>query len=891
MSNPHKELASPDQTVSGKDSSNPLMADNLPKIVWYSTTLMKSWLVQKQTTLGKDKANPLIVDGLLKTIWSSLHHLLINEVLTILGKTTIGKEISNPFMAGSLPKTILLTFIHVASPSGQEEGVITEATIRDALHLDDAEGVECLPNEEIFADVLVPREPHGMSLVHQWHVMSYAYLQEVEEGDADENVENVNAGDVAKGDVSATNDEVPTAAEEPSIPSPTPPTPPPQPSQDIPSTSQRINSSDDNVMDDVSNQERMIAGMDADADGVLEEAKDVADDIVKDVQNADVKESAHDQGRQAETQVEIYKIDLDHATKVLSMQEDESKPTEVQEVVEVVTTAKLITKVVTAASTTITVVKVLVPAATTAAAPILTATPRRRTKGLVIRDPEESTTTTSIIIHSEAKSKDKGKGILAKEDPTVKRYQALKRKPKTETQAKKNMMLYLKNVAGFKMDYFKGMSYDDIRPIFEEKFNSNVAFLQKTKEQIEKDESRALKRINETSTEKAAKRQKLDKIITFTTTQLILLVERKYPLTRFTLDQMLNAVRLEVEEESEVSLELLRSNDVVRLQALIDRKKVIITEDTIRQAFRLDDAAGVDCLPNEEIFAELARMGYEKPRKHPNRGEIAELEANEDVTLVDAEEDMNDDVQGRLAESQAKVYHSDLQHAKKVLSMQDTDEAEPAKVEDVIEVVTAAKLMKEVVTTATTITAAQVPKASATWRRRGVVIQDRKEIASASVIVHTEVKKNMMIYLKNMAGFKMDFFKGMTYNEIRPIFEKHYNLNQAFLERVEEEVTGQKEEGSKRKGESLNQDATKKQMKNEKEEELKAHLQIVVNDDDDVFTEATPLAFKVLVIDYQIHHENNKTYYKIIKADGTHKLFISFITLMKNFNREDLEMI
>nr|GEW61754.1 hypothetical protein [Tanacetum cinerariifolium] len=40
--------------------------------------------------------------------------------------------------------------------------------------------------------------------------------------------------------------------------------------------------------------------------------------------------------------------------------------------------------------------------------------------------------------------------------------------------------------------------------------------------------------------------------------KLILLVERKYPLTRFTLDQMLNAVRLEVEEESEVSLDLLR---------------------------------------------------------------------------------------------------------------------------------------------------------------------------------------------------------------------------------------------------------------------------------------------------------------------------------------------
>nr|GFC53472.1 hypothetical protein [Tanacetum cinerariifolium] len=43
---------------------------------------------------------------------------------------------------------------------------------------------------------------------------------------------------VTEGDVSVAHDEVPTVAEEPSIPSPTPPTPPPQTSQDIPSTYQ-----------------------------------------------------------------------------------------------------------------------------------------------------------------------------------------------------------------------------------------------------------------------------------------------------------------------------------------------------------------------------------------------------------------------------------------------------------------------------------------------------------------------------------------------------------------------------------------------------------------------------------------------------------------------------
>nr|GFB22095.1 hypothetical protein [Tanacetum cinerariifolium] len=48
---------------------------------------------------------------------------------------------------------------------------------------------------------------------------------------------------------------------------------------------------------------------------------------------------------------------------------------------------------------------------------------------------------------------------------------------------------------------------------------------------------------------------------------------------------------------------LKKTNDVVQLQALIDRRKVIITEATVRQVLRLDDADSIDCLPNEEIFA------------------------------------------------------------------------------------------------------------------------------------------------------------------------------------------------------------------------------------------------------------------------------------------------
>nr|GFA28860.1 hypothetical protein [Tanacetum cinerariifolium] len=50
-----------------------------------------------------------------------------------------------------------------------------------------------------------------------------------------------------------------------------------------------------------------------------------------------------------------------------------------------------------------------------------------------------------------------------------------------------------------------------------------------------------------------------------------------------------------------------------RLQALVDKKRVVVTEAAIKDALHLDDAKGVDCLPNEESFTKLARMGYEKP--------------------------------------------------------------------------------------------------------------------------------------------------------------------------------------------------------------------------------------------------------------------------------------
>nr|GEV15108.1 copia protein [Tanacetum cinerariifolium] len=142
-------------------------------------------------------------------------------------------------------------------------------------------------------------------------------------------------------------------------------------------TAQRVESSGDTVMDEVSKQGEIIANMDVDEDVTL---KDVV--VAKEVEvekDAEIEDNVDVQGSQTESQAKIYKIDLEHADKVLSMQDDELEPVELIEVLAA-----------------------------------------RRRKVVVIRDPVE-TATPSIIIHYEPKYKDKVKWIMVQEPKTLKK--------------------------------------------------------------------------------------------------------------------------------------------------------------------------------------------------------------------------------------------------------------------------------------------------------------------------------------------------------------------------------------------------------------------------------------------------------------------------------------
>nr|GEX15309.1 hypothetical protein [Tanacetum cinerariifolium] len=239
------------------------------------------------------------------------------------------------------------------------------------------------------------------------------------------------------------------------------------------------------------------------------------DEGIELVKDAEIAES---EGRQADKQAEIYNIDLDHSSKVLSMQEDDS---EVQDVVEVVTTAKLITKVVTAAALQVSAVSTTIPAASATipvvsatipvAVPTVVAAYTKRRKGVTIRDPEEE-----LPLKTPAKTpivKDKGKGIL------VEALKPIKKKDQIEMDAeyaKKLQEEIDRDHDGFNKDVdwdatmdhvnqksFR-MTYAQICPIFQARFDENIRFLFKSREEMEAEDQEIIKSINETPAQKAA---------------------------------------------------------------------------------------------------------------------------------------------------------------------------------------------------------------------------------------------------------------------------------------------------------------------------------------------------------------------------------------------------
>ncbi|GJX66663.1 hypothetical protein Tco_0301006 [Tanacetum coccineum] len=197
-----------------------------------------------------------------------------------------------------------------------------------------------------------------------------------------------------------------------------------------------------------------------------------------------------------------------------------------------------------------------------------------------------------------------------------------------------------------------------------------------------------------------------------------------------------------------------------------------------------------------------------------------------------------------------------------------------------------------------------------------------------------QARRNMITYLKNQGGYKESYFKRMSYNDIRPIFERVWDHVNTFIpigsevekdsskpseretsktveeEKVEEEdvnpepvLIEKKAVGIRRKtlarrraSDKQGQDSSKRQKKEketadyeEEKDELRMWLTVVP--DEEEFVDPEILHTKFPIVDWESQSLYSMHVYKIIRADGNTSYHKTFESMLKSFDRHDLEVL
>ncbi|GJY53893.1 hypothetical protein Tco_0445557 [Tanacetum coccineum] len=124
-----------------------------------------------------------------------------------------------------------------------------------------------------------------------------------------------------------------------------------------------------------------------------------------------------------------------------------------------------------------------------------------------------------------------------------------------------------------------------------------------------------------------------------------------------------------------------------------------------------------------------------------------------------------------------------------------------------------------------------------------------------------EVRKNMCTYLKNQEGNKQSHFKGISYEDIRPIFESVWDQNHAFVPKdseIEKEIVQQ-------------EDVVAEQVVKESSKKVGGRLKR-----------------KVAKVNWKSYCKGDVGYYEIHRANGIYKTYIYFSEMLNDFDKEDL---
>nr|GEX29866.1 hypothetical protein [Tanacetum cinerariifolium] len=153
----------------------------------------------------------------------------------------------------------------------------------------------------------------------------------------------------------------------------------------------------------------------------------------------------------------------------------------------------------------------------------------------------------------------------------------------------------------------------------------------------------------------------------------------------------------------------------------------------------------------------------------------------------------------------------------------------------------------------------------------------------------TQKRKIMSTYLKNMVGFTHNQLKNKSFEEVQKAFNNTMSLINSSVPMEKDRAEGSKtraERSSKREGEELESDKSKKQKLDEQVEakvdndqrETVTKMYMKILPDDEIAIDAIPLATKPpIIVNWNIIKEGKISSYHLIRADGSSKRYSSMI--------------
>nr|GEW29739.1 hypothetical protein [Tanacetum cinerariifolium] len=359
-------------------------------------------------------------------------------------------------------------------------------------------------------------------------------------------------------------------------------------------------------------------------------------------------------------------------------------------------------------------------------------------------------------------------------------------------------------------------------------------------------------------------------------------------------------------------------NREAQLQALVDKKKVIIIETTIKRALMRKDEGGIDCLPNEAIFEQLAiREAYvpiessDPPLSRVNTlgsgedrlqlNELMDLCIKLSVKVLSLEQIKNNQA-AKIEELKKRNVAEINDHEEIMFDMNaylqgeevvvDKDDVHVQKfIDKVVEDITAVGIEESVTIAAPTISTAPIVSIAAKVSTAPITSVELT-LAQALVEIKIDAKPKAKIIVMQEPR--------KSFNATKRMFDQAYKRVNTFIviksEVVEKPKNAEAEviEGSsKRSGDELEQKSSKKQkLEDDDPAVFKNNLQIVPDDRDDVTIDATPLSSKsATIVDNKNYREGRKVYIQIIRAYGHSTMYVTFRKMLKNFNRDDLEVL